>query len=279
MLRQLAKQLLRATLAERVEMPRAQRQLMSAPGLSPLDVAMLEQVSLRVDPNEEMYRPFRAEHYLNVGLSTVHAIDAALKVAGPMSGGVQNILDFPCGHGRVMRFLRLRFPRASIYAAELETTGLEFCRVNFDAKPVPTSSDFDALTLITKFDLIWCGSLLTHTNEASTAALLRFFHRHLMPAGICVFTTHGDYPAENLERGLHGYGLPTDAQKTIVAQYREKGFGFGAYAGQTTYGISLATHDRMKAIAAQAGAWKELYFTPRGWDNHQDIHAYQRAAD
>jgi SAM-dependent methyltransferase len=278
MLRQIAKRVLRAVLAERVELPRARRELLAAPGISNAERALLEKVSLRLDSREEMYRPFCAAHYLNVGLSALRCIESALQAAQP-APEVKSILDFPCGHGRVMRFLRLRFPAASIFATELDETGLNFCRRAFDAKPLSTCSDFDALNFETRFDLIWCGSLMTHIDEAAATALLRLFCRHLNPNGLCLFTTHGRYPAENLETGAFGYGLPPESRAPIVAEYREKGYGFATYANQTRYGISLVTRERIRAIASGSGAWKELFYGERGWDNHQDVHAYQRSAE
>ena len=74
---------------------------------------------------------------------------------------MSEILDLPCGHGRVMRWLRATFPKASLTACDIDGDGVSFCAETFGARPALSSTDPEDLVLGT-FDLIWCGSLLTH---------------------------------------------------------------------------------------------------------------------
>ena len=72
---------------------------------------------------------------------------------------------------------------------------LDFCQRAFSAKTVRSDIDFNKLSLPGKYDLIWCGSLVTHLDELAAINLLKFFHSHLSPDGLCIFTTHGQYSA------------------------------------------------------------------------------------
>ncbi len=59
-----------------------------------------------------------------------------------------------------------------------------------DTHRAPLGS-FRNLSLPHRFDLIWCGSLITHIDEWAAVDLLDFFCRHLADRGVCVFTTLG----------------------------------------------------------------------------------------
>jgi SAM-dependent methyltransferase len=220
-----------------------------------------------------MYIPFQAEHYLRVGLDALKNIDTSL--AGTKAGP-QKILDLPCGHGRVMRFMKARFPDAELFAMEIDKSGLEFCGNTFSAKMLKSQPDFDALNLEQRFDLIWCGSLLTHITETTVASLLRFFLRHLAAGGTCVFTVTGRYSVELLRTGALDYGLDKSEIAAALQQYDQSGFGFGNYPSESGYGIALISREKLNKLALAAGDWTEVHFEERGWDNHQDVYAFRR---
>jgi SAM-dependent methyltransferase len=280
MMRRLKNSCLKSLLAA-LDLPRARAHLLSGGGLSPEQRELLQRVSLRIHSHDGMYVPFRGEHYLRVGLSALTCIEQALRASAAhrRNGAVQTVLDLPCGHGRVLRFLRQRFPDARIVAMETDASGLEFCARRLGASPSPSRADFGALSLPDRFDLIWCGSLITHLNEATTVSLLRFFFGHLREGGVCVFTTHGAFAAELVRTGAATYGLASGARQALLAQHADSGLGFAAYAGERDYGVSLASGDRVRALAAAAGDWRETLFLERGWDNHQDVYAFCRTAE
>jgi len=91
------------------------KQLLSDPALTAPERELLSQVSSRIYPGDGMYNGDGA-HYFKVGLSAIRCIDEALAQAN--LNKLQTILDLPCGSGRVMRFLRPRFPEAEITACD-----------------------------------------------------------------------------------------------------------------------------------------------------------------
>ena len=238
------------------------------------DKALLDKVSLRVHCNDGMYMPSGARHYLSVGLSAVRCIEKALEKSN-RTNAVGSILDFPSGYGRVLRFLKAKFPKADITASEIDTSKLDFCKDVFSVKSVISDIDFSKLSLSGKFDLIWCGSLITHIDERATADLLKFFYNHLSPGGLCVFTTHGQLSVKWIEQKTQTYRLTASAQHQLLSQFYDKGYGY-ADKNQHGYGISVVSHKRMLSIARNVGKWNEIYFQEREWDNHQDVYGFTK---
>jgi SAM-dependent methyltransferase len=246
--------------------------LLASATLSDNEKALLDKVSLQVHYKDGMYVK-NAGHYLSVGLSAIRCIDDALVKANG-DNIIHSVLDLPCGYGRVLRFLRVRFPAADITASEIDSKMLAFCKHAFSVKTVASGVDFNQLSQYGKFDLIWCGSLITHLNEKASTELLRFFYSHLSPNGLCVFTTHGLFSVDSIQNQTNTYGLNPDAQKELLSRFYSKGYGYVDYYKKHGYGISLVSHEHISEMAHTVGAWRETYFMERGWDNHQDVYGY-----
>jgi SAM-dependent methyltransferase len=222
-----------------------------------------------------MYKSPHALHYLSVGLSAMRCIDRAL--AGRVGNGqsaISRILDLPCGYGRVLRFLRARYPAADITASEIEDDALVFCEREFSVTPLRSTKKLTDLSCSDQFDLIWCGSLVTHLDEESTTDLLRFFRKHLSPSGACVLTTHGQRTFEAVRARTNSYGLSESAQVRLVESYLDTGYGFATYDDHPDYGISIVPPQRLREIAQNAGLTHETLFLERGWDDHHDAFGF-----
>ena len=132
------------------------------------------------------------------------------------------------------------------------------------------------------FDLIWCGSLVTHLNAPAILSLFRLFDRHLASNGVVIFTAHGDYVRHRLETTTNWpYQISREAGKTAVSSYRTEGFVFVPYIGKTEadqYGLSLTSPAWIRSQCALIQNWKELFHEPRGWDQHQDVFGYLKAS-
>jgi len=250
----------------------AKPRLLSSPDLTHEEKGILEKVSIRVHHGDGMYAG-DAFHYLSVGLSATRCIQEALLSAGKELGD-GSILDFACGFGRVLRFLRASFPNSEITAAEIDGSALDFCCRSFSVTPLLSKTPLRDLNLPRQFDLIWCGSLLTHIDEQATSDLLHFFRDHLSSRGLCVFTTHGWRSIEFIQSKKKTYGLSEDARQKVIRQFQSKGYGYADYPNQSCYGISVVTHQRMRELARGVGGWDETLFLEHGWDNHQDVYAF-----
>jgi len=244
------------------------------PLLTPEEKQLLRSVSLNVDPFDTMYVPGKADHYLMVGLSAIRCIGAVLENTGIGAGEIRSILDFPVGYGRVLRFLRAKFLQARISGAEVDSSAVKFCMREFSIEPIRALQDFSQLSARGRFDLVWCGSLLTHITEDSATALLRFFRDHLTENGVCVVSAHGHTSAEWLRQKKHTYGLTLPQQQELLQQYEQSGYGYVDYSNVLGYGISIASPERMRRIISQFGTC--VFVQAAVWDDHHDVYGFQR---
>lgn len=222
-------------------------------------------VDTRISPRDAMYTGDGA-HYFSVGLSAVRAIDRA--TAG--APDPRRVLDMPCGHGRVLRFLKARYPGASLAACDLDEHAVAFCAKRFGAQGVRSSADLASLDLPGPFDLVWCGSLVTHLDADASAALLALFARSLAPEGVAVVTTHGALVADRLRSGSDTYQLDPEAARAAVESFDATGFGYAGYPWSAGYGVSISSPDWIARAAAEAGL-RVTHVAERGWDDHQDV--------
>ncbi|MEP6742094.1 MAG: class I SAM-dependent methyltransferase [bacterium] len=247
------------------------KQLLSNVSLSESERDLLSKVSTRIYYNDGMYNG-HGIHYYQVGLSAIRCINEALDRAHLKD--VRSILDFPCGGGRVLRFLVHRFPNAEITACELARGVVEFCARTFGVRPAFSSVNLNDVSLGRKFDLIWCGSLATHLNAEGIVALLKLFQRHLADDGMMIFTTHGDFVQRRIPTLDFDYGLDHQQIDRIGRDYPKTGYGFEDYPGAKDYGVSLTSPEWIRARVRELGDLREVSFHERGWDNHQDVYGF-----
>lgn len=211
----------------------------------------------------------RSDHYLSVGLSALHAINGVVAELGEP----ERILDLPCGHGRVTRVLRARFPEAALTACDIDRSGVDFSAAHFGARGVMSVQDFRQLDLGGRYDLIWVGSLLTHLSELQTRRFLDCAARHMAAGAILVVTSHGTFVAQRMLSWT--YGLTEQAACGLLADSAVNGYGFRNYPGGDGYGISLAQRGWFETLFSD-GPFELVSYQPAGWDDHQDVLALRR---
>lgn len=253
--------------------------LLKDPALSDKDRELLNQVESRISPGDGMYIGNGA-HYFKVGLSAIACIEAAIDAA--RLNTVRHALDLPCGHGRVLRFLVRRFPEVRWTASDLDRKGVDFCVRTFGVEGVYSQFGLSEFSLDHQFDLIWCGSLITHLNDTGIRGLLSFFARHLSPGRLMIFTTHGERVIQRMLNRTFDYGIANENIPALIDAYRNNGFGFTDYPHASDYGVSgggygvsLTTPEWIRAEAEKLGL-NEVYFSEHGWDDHQDVYGFVR---
>lgn len=249
--------------------------MLASSALTQSEKDLLRRVPSVISYQDQMYRG-NGEHYFKVGLSAIDNINKSLQAA--QLTDVRDVLDLPCGYGRVLRFLVQRFPGARIYAGELMPDALRFCAKNFGAVPLQSAYDLSELTFDRQFDLIWCGSLITHLEEQRARDLIGCFARNLKVGGVVVFTTHGDHVAAQVTEQPDFYGLRRTEIPELVKSYHEVGFGYLEYPGWRGYGVSLTSPDWIRAQVAAEGGLREVYFAAQGWDRTSDVFGFVKEA-
>lgn len=194
---------------------------------------------------------YAPEHYHRAGIEALRAIGFGLDGANVLE--VRSILDFACGGGRVMRHLRAEFPAAEITGCDIWEEGLEFCRRTFGAKVFHTP-ELDKVSLPGSYDVIWCGSMLTHMGEDDWRAALELWRSVLR--GVLVFTSYDGAMLPNL-------GLSNAEEERMGDDYERDGFafvanfapGFGEAIASEEWTLSTLERSGLRAISYHRGLW------------------------
>ena len=228
-----------------------------------LGSAATELFPTEISEKDDMLNESRAI-YWNIGLSGLRSVKWAMSIID--MNAPSKILDLPCGHGRVLRFLQAAFPDAHVTASDIDPDAVEFCGRVFGVATFTSHYDPDRIELDEAYDLIWCGSLLTHIDTDRWESLLRFFSSHLSSSGILVFTTHGDWAAERLLRNA----VITPSQ---FKEFRRAGFAYEDYHHQPGYGVSVSSMEWVHTFVEQNTDLEIMGDAERLWLRVQDVFA------
>jgi cyclopropane fatty-acyl-phospholipid synthase-like methyltransferase len=180
-------------------------------------------VSREIAPDDAMH-DYAPDLYFRAGIEAVRNVRLALVAAGTQS--VENVLDFACGWGRVMRTLRAAFPDAQLTACDIQPAQVDFCVEAFGAKGVYSDVDPAKVRFDDRFDVIWSGSLMTHVDEGRWPGFLRVWETHLADQGVLVFTTYGRFTAQEMRLRNNLLNLTEDQAEEVLREYDSTGFGF-----------------------------------------------------
>jgi SAM-dependent methyltransferase len=238
--------------------------------MSPLlDDDSLE-VSREMCPDDAM-RDYAPQLYFTAGRDALRAVRMAMLAAGLEE--VKSVLDFASGGGRALRWFRAAFPDAALTACDILPHQVEFCASEFGATGMVSTDDPDELDLGGPFEVIWCGSLLTHVDEEMWLKVLRLFNRVSAHGGVIVFTSYGRLVAEMLRAGDNKLNLEDDQIEEALRKYDETGFSFEQNRWD---GDTLASRNW---VCAQLDSFPELdllLYLEHGWLG-QDVIACTKA--
>lgn len=223
---------------------------------------------------------WQRQHYFDVGSDALSICVKALVSHNRMQP--ETILDFPCGSGRVMRHLRAMFPNARIAGNDLYKTHVQFCVDNFGAEAFHSKENLDELHVKPEWDLIFCGSLLTHLPEKLVISAVNFMRRALSPNGIAVFTTEGR-PTEYIQDNKWKL-IKQELFDVAREKFHKTGFGFVSYEhdfkqsfpDQELYGVTLIKPSWMLSQLEKMQDIRVLSVSEGMWDDHQDVYVIGR---
>jgi len=153
------------------------------------------------------------------------------------------ILDLPCGHGRVLRWLRAHYQYAKITACDLDRDGVDFCAKQFGAAPVYSHADLRQLPFTAQFDLIWVGSLVTHLRQDRWLATLDCLVKWTNECGVIVLTTQGRTATSLLARGRKNVAENIN-KPALLEEFARTGFAYQRYFesnAEEDYGFAVSS--------------------------------------
>lgn len=220
-----------------------------------------------IHPNDRMWQPGESWYYA-VGRSALRVVDIAARLS--WLPRISSILDLPCGHGRVARYLRSGFPDASMHFCDIAHDGADFCAAAFNGNAIHSRPELTEVAL-PSVDLIWVGSLFTHVDAQRTQRWLRYLCEHLNPDGMLIATFHGDWSVHMHEQ--HYPMIAEDVWATIKADYEATGYGYAAYPHmrEADYGISLSKPEAIIDMTRRIDGIRLASYMERGWADNQDV--------
>lgn len=223
----------------------------------------LQNFLTEVSPADAMYAvDLSSEHYIGVGLSALKIFEYAIIEGFTRRDKLRSILDLPCGHGRVARVIRSRFPDADLTVCDIDRDGVDFCVNRLGARGVYSIMDFDKLDLGKRFDLIWVGSLITHLNASNTVKVIRCMERFLSQDGLLIISSHGKHVAKCF--------ADYNPSNPIVTQYNVIGYGSDADTYVKGYGGSIISRHWLEGFFAGEPCGIIAYLEHE-WDNNHDV--------
>lgn len=199
-------------------------------------------------PADGMVTPGLEDQYFELGRRALELIHFSSELCDKPH--YPEILDLPCGHGRVLRWLRAHYPYATLTACDLERGGVDFCASQFGAQPVYSHPELRELPFANQFDLIWVGSLVTHLNQERWLRTLDCLVKWTRECGVIVFTTQGRTVSSLLARGRRNIAENID-KTTLLEDYAREGFAYQRYFESTPeedYGLALTSPEWLMRV-------------------------------
>jgi SAM-dependent methyltransferase len=171
-------------------------------------------VDRSIDAEDEMLHFARLLHdgdedaalpaYFRDGLSVATVIrQLAASRAGGL-GGLDAMLDFASGYGRVTRFLVREIPPQRLWVSDIYRGAVEFQTSTFGVQGLISVADPEAFDCRQRFDLIFVTSLFTHLPERTFRGWLRRLLALLTPGGRLAFSVHDEsllQPGQDMPAG------------------------------------------------------------------------------
>ena len=200
--------------------------------------------------------------FAQIGRDCAKNIDTTLRSFGRDLASNTSILDFGCGCGGTVVWLRELAPNASISGTDIDESAIDWCRANLPFARFDTNAALPPLAYPdASFDFVYAISVFTHLDEEYQFRWLQELARIIKPGGTCLITLHGhgiwnEMPARD-ERTLTETGfvfVRTDATKGLFPDWYQTAFHLRSYV-ETNF----------------SKYFDVIGFLPRGLNNHQDI--------
>jgi SAM-dependent methyltransferase len=198
--------------------------------------------------------------FFRVGQEAAANIRTILRDEGYSMARFADVLDFGCGCGRTLMWLRQQNPDVHWHGTDVDPEAIQWCRTNLasgsfsENTPLPPLSYPDSI-----FDFVYGISVFTHLDENHQRLWLPELRRVLKPGGLLLLTVY----SEDVWKGLG-----------VAAEVEDKGFVFRRSAKlrgihPEWYQTAFQTRARLTALVSRHFA--EFKLLPCGLGSHDVI--------
>jgi SAM-dependent methyltransferase len=208
-----------------------------------------------------------ADFFLRSGKHNADLIRDLLREDGSSIEGMDALLDWGCGCGRVLRHWS-DLPRTRVLGCDITPKMVEWCNENLPFAEASVNELSPPLPYEdATFDLVYAFSVMTHLSEDLQHAWIQESRRVLKPGGYLLFSTLGEYFVSRNR-------LTEDEQSSFAG-------GNLVVLYETSAGTSLcsAYHPPEYVDRELAGDLEAVTFRAAADDGRHDIHVLRKPSD
>jgi SAM-dependent methyltransferase len=240
-----------------------------------------DELVYRVTGTAEALPSDRRRWFFESGRQSADAIAAALAVVSRKPGSFERVLDFGCGPGRVLLWLRdLAEAGAALHGTDIDARAIAWAREHIPwaeftvNQPLPPLSYRDG-----SFDLIINHSVFTHLDAAYQDQWLGELHRVTAPGALLLLSVNGAHAFGELERHVREHGGDASDVRAILDR---EGIVFvrdDSWFGSAFPDFYHSTFHLSDYVLAHWGWYFEVRaYLPRHALGHQDVVLLERRA-
>ena len=155
---------------------------------------------------------------------------------------------------------------------------MDYCARVFGARGAYSHHDLDAFELPDRFDLAWCGSLVTHLDAARIAALLWWSLATCDPAASSSSRRTAGARSSAWSPAVGSTSYPAPDRVAAVAARGER-VRIHTLPRQIDYGISITSAAWLRRLWGPGSGWREVPFAEHRWDDHEDVYGLVKTGD
>jgi SAM-dependent methyltransferase len=213
-----------------------------------------------------------ADWFVHSGQLSFADLSRALSAIGRSYDQFENVLDWGCGCGRILRHVPRPIHPGRIHAVDIDKEAISWVEENLPwvdtslaggLPPLPYADD--------SFDLIFNHSVMSHLDATYQDAWLGELRRVLRPGGIATLTIHGRHAFEMF---LDAFPRGALARTTHAMNLHAQGIVF-VKSDHWTNDFPDFYHNSFNDVSYIFNHWARFLdvccYIPRGALNHQDL--------